>query len=628
MLEFFPRNNYYNHRFFSKENFKNYGFLVSKIVGELDINQDGHNELIINFMQHRWTNDLLIAYDVVNRAILWKKEFTTALENLKIQDIDHDGIKEILISSYAPGMEMSVSRFRNFSLANSKQSFFTILDNYGNIKVVDSKPLFVKMPEGFYGTRFIVDTNENSIIMGLKSPFDPEDKNLLKYNYSTNKLDTLDIIYQNLLSIRLNNDNIEIYNLKNGSISRSVYNSSFKIVEHKTNSIYYKCNNVLDDIKLCNNNLHHFKLGRFADRNLNIIFDVPYKMSDVNFEIRNNDLYFIDNSEKDVFNLSKLHFEKNKKINPFFLLLVVTELLILTLYILFSQIILVPISSPNKNYFIIYNFLGKLYYWKLIGRAVRYIKLPSKISKTHIVPNRVLNELTEAPVLIYKKSFLLFIYLVYEIKSRDESEIIQRISHNMKNQVLMMKLLTDQYASKLAKENQSYVDQISSSLQSVSSDAQTLSNFSHIDKMYKEEVNFNSYIQQLILNHLNHENFDNINYKPFSEEIELRIDKNLFRIAFDNLLNNALDEIIAEQKIEIVIEQKKGMVKLIMANPYNNGNRDHEEFVNIGYSSKSEGSGIGLPIAKVIIERHEGFLEYQVENDIFNVKITLPLHDV
>ena len=136
--------------------------------------------------------------------------------------------------------------------------------------------------------------------------------------------------------------------------------------------------------------------------------------------------------------------------------------------------------------------------------------LPKSISKTPDLPNSILNELSATPLLIYKKNFFLLKYSVYEIQSRDESEIIQRISHDLKNQVLMMKLLTDQYTDQLSVQNNTYLEQVSSSLKNISSAAQTLSNFSHIDKLYKEEVELNSFINKLLMNHINHNLFGNM----------------------------------------------------------------------------------------------------------------------
>ncbi len=290
---------------------------------------------------------------------------------------------------------------------------------------------------------------------------------------------------------------------------------------------------------------------------------------------------------------------------------------------MFSQIISIPISSPNKNYFILYNFRGKLYYWKLKGKIAKTIELPGRFARKLTIPQDVLQELTEAPALVYKKTFLTFKYLVYEIKSQSQAEIIQRISHDMKNQVLMAKVLTDQHAEHLMNYSQTYLDQITSTLKNISSSAHLLSNFSHIEKIYKEEIELINYLQNNIFRHMSHQYFGNIKYEPSEKEINVRLDKNLFRIAFDNLLNNAIEEIKQNEEIEISVNKRDTEIIIDIANPFHNDNRNIAEFGKVGFSTKPDGSGIGLPVAVVIIEKHEGSLEYSVKDDKFIVEIIL-----
>jgi len=188
----------------------------------------------------------------------------------------------------------------------------------------------------------------------------------------------------------------------------------------------------------------------------------------------------------------------------------------------------------------------------------------------------------------------------------------------------MMRLLTDQHTEQLSVQNKTYIEQVSSSLKNISSAAQTLSNFSHIDKLYKEEVEFNSFMEKLLMNHLNHNLFENVNYTSYKEKINVALDENLFRIAFNNLLKNALDEIEVEDIINVIVDQKGNRLILRISNPYHNKNRDSREFGKVGFSTKPEGSGIGLPISRVIIEKHEGELEYYIKDELFLVEISLP----
>lgn len=194
----------------------------------------------------------------------------------------------------------------------------------------------------------------------------------------------------------------------------------------------------------------------------------------------------------------------------------------------------------------------------------------------------------------------------------------------MKNQIPMMKLITNQYIDKPSIEDNSYIEEISTSLTTISKSVQILSSFSHIEKLYKEEVEYNSLIEELLHNHINHELFENIVFKPYSDDIMIKLDENLIGIAIYNLINNALDEIKKDDMVNVNIDRKNNKTIFSISNPYHFEKKNIEKFGNIGFSTKSEGSGIGLPISKVIIEKHVWNLDYFIENNLFIVDITIP----
>ncbi|MCF7814781.1 MAG: HAMP domain-containing histidine kinase [Candidatus Cloacimonetes bacterium] len=297
------------------------------------------------------------------------------------------------------------------------------------------------------------------------------------------------------------------------------------------------------------------------------------------------------------------------------------------LYIFHFKLI-IPIKSPVKSYFIHFNFIHTFHFINLKGKISKQINLPKKYSNSKSEVYNILSDLSDTPILIYHKNFLLFKYTVYEIQSRDESEIIQRISHDMKNQVLMMKMLTDQYAEEVKEKNQTYLDRLTNSIDNISQAAQTLSKFSHIDKLYKEKVELNMFIRQVLMNHVEHNNFHCIEFESSKTDIYIIIDENLFRIALDNLIMNALEEVTKDQNIKLKLQKLKSEILLTISNPINQKEYQSEEFGNVGYSSKPKGSGIGLPIAKVIIERHEGELDYFVSEGDFCVLIKLPFKPI
>lgn len=411
------------------------------------------------------------------------------------------------------------------------------------------------------------------------------------------------------------------------------------------------------------------------DDNLNTLFKYQNKISSSSIHWKNNTLYFKEFDENKSY-LSFITFSRNKTLNPYLLIIILAELLIILLYFFVYHHIKIPLVSTTSSYFILYSFFGRLFYWRLQGRLKTIYKLPKRISIDYEVPKKIFEEIAEEIKLIYERNFLLMKYKVYEIISSDEFPIIQRISHEMKNQILLLKLMTEQYEKDLNIKNKDFVENMFSSLKDISSSAQTLSNFSHINKLYKEKVEIKSFIESIISQYVNHPLFEQIcllnchsekNSQSHSheestteylfEELSQRnsleesttekssferearrtpqedrpffvnIDKTLFQIAFKNLLNNALEAIeengyvkirIYKEKDDVIIEMKNSLAQFSTRTSF-----QVESCLEIGFSTKENGSGLGIPISKAIIERHKGTLDISLKEDEFMVRIIL-----
>ncbi|NQZ78587.1 MAG: GHKL domain-containing protein [Ekhidna sp.] len=110
-------------------------------------------------------------------------------------------------------------------------------------------------------------------------------------------------------------------------------------------------------------------------------------------------------------------------------------------------------------------------------------------------------------------------------------------------------------------------------------------------------------------------------------EAELKVDPALIRQVLINLIKNAKEALtnIENGHIELVLEQVKDEIHLTV--------RDNGPGVEIAqvsqifipfFTTKLDGSGIGLALSRKIVKAHGGYLEYRRENDLSNFTIRLP----
>ncbi len=115
-------------------------------------------------------------------------------------------------------------------------------------------------------------------------------------------------------------------------------------------------------------------------------------------------------------------------------------------------------------------------------------------------------------------------------------------------------------------------------------------------------------------------------------EMLLRCDAGKIQRAFDNLLRNAVIYSYPNTEIEIGAERQKDCVVIKFINhgdtiPEENLERIFEQFyrLDISRSTSSGGAGLGLAIAKRIVELHHGTITAKSENELIAFTVTLPV---
>ena len=113
--------------------------------------------------------------------------------------------------------------------------------------------------------------------------------------------------------------------------------------------------------------------------------------------------------------------------------------------------------------------------------------------------------------------------------------------------------------------------------------------------------------------------------KPEKPVVILADGRHMWRV-FDNLLNNICKYALAGTRVYLNLEQAKGKAVVtfrnISASQLNiSGDELMERFVRGASSRSTEGSGLGLSIARSLVQLQKGQLALTVDGDLFKVTL-------
>lgn len=117
-----------------------------------------------------------------------------------------------------------------------------------------------------------------------------------------------------------------------------------------------------------------------------------------------------------------------------------------------------------------------------------------------------------------------------------------------------------------------------------------------------------------------------------SPDIVLKCDVDKIQRVFDNLLRNAVNYSFENSTIDIAVTQREREVKVTFRNhgntiPQEKLQRIFEQFYRLdsARATKSGGAGLGLAIAKEIIELHGGTISARSEDELIVFELSLPV---
>ena len=265
---------------------------------------------------------------------------------------------------------------------------------------------------------------------------------------------------------------------------------------------------------------------------------------------------------------------------------------------------------------------------KLFDKSVDYIELSPELSEIAININRLKQEAENNARLAQENEQRkndLIMYLAHDLKTPLSSVIgYLTLLHDDKQQISQE--LREKYLSISLDKAERLEDLINEFFEI------TRFNLSNITLEYSR-VNLTRMLEQLI-----YEFKPMLLEKNLKCELEIapgtmiKCDVNKIQRVFDNLLRNAVNYSFDDSTIHITVKQNGENLCIQFTNcgntiPKEKLVRIFEQFyrLDVARSSRSGGAGLGLAIAKEIVELHNGTITAKSENEQIEFTVTLPL---
>jgi two-component system, NtrC family, nitrogen regulation sensor histidine kinase NtrY len=201
-------------------------------------------------------------------------------------------------------------------------------------------------------------------------------------------------------------------------------------------------------------------------------------------------------------------------------------------------------------------------------------------------------------------------------------DIARQVAHEIKNPLTPMKL-NIQYLQQAILANRPEIDKLASKVAGVLIEqienlniiASEFSNFAKMPDAFPENVNIHEALQTLV--DLFQKN-NNVRLELCSPDKSLSayIDKSYFIRIFTNLLQNAIQSIDEEEQgyIKVTYEQNEQNIVIIIEDNGSGIPKElQDKLFQPYFTTKSSGTGLGLPMTKNLIENSDGAIWFKTE---------------
>ena len=220
--------------------------------------------------------------------------------------------------------------------------------------------------------------------------------------------------------------------------------------------------------------------------------------------------------------------------------------------------------------------------------------------------------------------------------------VARKLAHEIKNPLTPIQLVIDRLNSKyssLLNENEKLnfnenLNVINKQIKQIENLINEFSDFARMPKPIFKEHDIIKIIKEniLLMNEL--DNTVKINLKTFQKNVHINCDSEQLNRIFTNLFKNSIDSLNEKfvkkpdfsKKIDIEILKKDDYIEIII---HDNGigfsNKNLNDLLKPYFTTKRNGTGLGLPIVNKIINDHNGMFKLFKNKFGAEIKINLPI---
>ena len=189
------------------------------------------------------------------------------------------------------------------------------------------------------------------------------------------------------------------------------------------------------------------------------------------------------------------------------------------------------------------------------------------------------------------------------------------ISHELKNPLAVIDGSARYLKRNLDNKSESVIEHLNKIRKNVKKSNNIIHNFKNLDNLDKsrfEKVELNTFIQDLLYS-VSIPDSININTRLEGNNVFIKGKRNLLKIAFKNIIENAIEAMDYDGRLEI--ELKKADKENIRLSFIDNGRgipeEEQDKIFQPMYTTRENGSGFGLHLVQKIIKGHEGRIEVE-----------------